>query len=200
MDQNGVEDPAYLSSDYQEDLSASWKSPLSLAAGISLKSGASRYHLTAEWFNAVAARQAMNPDPFVSQSDPGETRTYNLTYGAKSLINFGVAAEHTFTPKFSLYGAFRSDFSSIPSAESDNLQISNWDLWHISGGASFTFLNMEFTSGLQYSFGSGTSERFINFNLEGEESVIGESGTFDISYRRLKVILGFNLPIGESGS
>ncbi len=33
----------------------------------------------------------MSPDSFTSQSDPAETRDYNLAFGAKSLINFGVA-------------------------------------------------------------------------------------------------------------
>jgi hypothetical protein len=196
-DQNGVEDPPYLSSDHQKDLSASWQSPLSLAAGVSLESGLTKYHLTVEWFNAIKTKQAMSPDPFYSQSDPSEKIIYNLSYGAKSLINFGVAAEHALNPKFSLYGAARSDFSSLPSDQADNLQISNWDLWHLSSGASFIFLNMEFTTGLQYSFGSGTSERFINFNLNEPGIVTGEAGTFDIRYRRLKGIIGFNLPFGE---
>ncbi len=196
-DQNGVEDPPYLSSNHQEGLSASWQSPLSLAGGVSLESGATRYHLTVEWFNAVKTRQAMEPVPFRSQSDPIEIQTFNLAYGAKSLINFGLAFEHAFTPKFSIYSAARSDFSAIPSHDADNMQISNWDLWHLSGGASFVFLNMEFTSGLQYSFGSGTSERFINFDLSDTGDVGGESGTYDIRYRRLKAIIGFNLPLGD---
>jgi hypothetical protein len=196
-DRDGIQDSPYLSSDYQEGLKATWKSPLSLAAGVSLKSGATGYHLTVEWFNAVKTRQAMNPDTFTSQSDPDQTRVYKLSYGAKSLINFGAAVEHSFSPKFGLYGAVRSDFSSIPSEESDNLQISNWDLWHISGGASFTFLNMEFTSGLQYSFGSGTSERFVNFNLNEDGGLFGDVGISDIRYRRLKLILGFDLPTAK---
>ncbi len=200
LDNNGVEDPAYLSSNYQEELSATWKSPLSIAGGLSWESGATKFHLTVEWFNAIKVSQAMNPDSYYSQSDPSEKRTYNLAYGAKSLINYGLAVEHTFSPEFSLYGAFRSDYSSIPSDEADNLQISNWDLWHTSGGASFTFLNMEFTAGLQFSFGDGTSERFINFNLDDGAQVIGNSGNYDIRYRRLKAIIGFNLPFGETGS
>jgi hypothetical protein len=200
LNDDGAVDPAYLSSNYQEKLSATWKSPLSIASGLSLRSGATKVHLTVEWFNAVKVSQAMNPDPYHSQSDPNEIRTYHLAYGAKSLINYGLAVEHVFNPKFALYGAFRSDYSSVPSDEVDNLQISNWDLWHMSGGASFAFLNMEFTAGLQYSFGSGTSERFINFGLDNGGHVIGNSASYDISYRRLKAIIGFNLPFGEAGN
>ncbi len=196
QDDDGIVDPPYLSSNFQEDLSASWQSPLSVAAGVSLKSGSSAYHFTMEWFNAVQTQQAMNPDSFTSQSDPAETRDYNLAFGAKSLINFGVAYQHSFPGKMAIFAAFRSDFSSIPSKDADNLQISNWDLWHLSGGASFNFLDMEFTAGLQYSTGSGTSERFINFNVSESGIIPQETETFDIRYRRLKAIIGFNLPFG----
>jgi len=140
----------------------------------------------------------MSPDPFTSQSDPDETRTYNLAFGAKSLINFGLAFEHSFPGNVAIFAGARTDFSSIPSADADHLQISNWDLYHLSGGASFNFLNMEFTAGLQYSHGSGTSERFVNFNLNEPGIVNGDFGTFKVSYNRLKAIIGFNLPFGAS--
>jgi len=193
----GIDDP-YLSANLQEDLSATWKSPMSLAFGASWKAASTGYHMTVEWFNSVKTRQAMEPDDFHSQSDPSEVNSYNLSFGAKSLINFGVAFDHAFTKKFAMYGAFRSDFSAIPSEKADNLQISNWDLWHISSGASFTFLDIEFTAGFQYSFGSGDSDRFINFNLDDNGDVIGDFGTHEITYRRLKALIGFNMPFGES--
>jgi hypothetical protein len=198
LDHNGEVDPAYLSSDAQKDLSASWSSPLSLAFGSSYKAGATGYYLTVEWFNSVASREAMSPDSFYSQSDPNEQNKYNLSFGARSLVNFGVGVEHTFHPTFAIYGAFRSDFSSIPTDQADNLQISNWDLWHLSTGASFVFLNMEFTAGLQYSFGAGTSERFVNFSLEEDQDLVGDQSTYDITYDRLKALIGFNLPLGST--
>jgi len=192
----GVDDP-YLSANFQEDLSTTWKSPLSLAFGASWKPASTGFHMTVEWFNSVKTRQAMEPDSYYSQSQTDELNSYNLSFGAKSLVNFGVAFDHAFTQKIAMYGAFRSDFSSIPSEEADNLQISNWDLWHISSGASFTFLNIEFTAGLQYSFGSGDNERFINFNLDDNGSVLGDFGKSEVTYRRLKALIGFNLPFGD---
>ena len=198
LDDDGAVDPANLSSDAQEDLSASRSSPLSLAAGASYKAGPTGYYLTVEWFSSVASRDAMSPDSFYSQSDPTEQNVYNLSYGAKSLVNFGVGVEHAFHPTFAIYGAFRSDFSSIPSDQADNLQISNWDLWHLSTGASFVFLNMEFTAGLQYSYGSGTSERFVNFSLEESQELVGDLGSYEITYDRLKALIGFNLPLGST--
>jgi hypothetical protein len=193
----GVDDP-YLSSNYQEGLSAQWKSPLSLAFGTSWKATATGLHFTVEWFNSVKTSQAMEPGSYYSQSQQDEENVYNLSFGAKNIINFGVAFDHAFSRKFSLYGAFRSDFSTIPSDKEDNLQISNWDLWHITSGASFTFMDIEFTTGLQYSFGSGDNDRFINFNLDDNGSVLGEFGTHEMTYRRLKALIGFNLSFGAT--
>ena len=198
LDQDGVEDAAYLSSDFQEDLSADWTSPLSVAIGASYKSGATGYYITAEWFDAVSSRQAMEPQDFYSQSIPDELNEYNLSYGAQSLINFGLGIEHTLNQKFSIYGAFRSDFSSVPSEDAANLLVSNWDLWHFTTGASFVFLNMEFTAGLQYSYGDGTTERFINLSTEEEQDQQDSSSAHEITYDRLKVLIGFNLPIGNT--
>lgn len=197
QDNNSEVDDPYLSSNYQPDLSATWRSPLSVSFGSSWKPSSTGIHITVEWFNSIQMRQAMEPKDFYSQSDPDELNSYNLGFGAKNLINFGIGFDHSFNQKFALYGAFRSDYSSIPSDEAGNLQVSNWDLWHISSGASFTFLDIEFTAGLQYSFGAADSPRFINFDLDETGDVLGDFGTVEVTYRRLKAVIGFNLPFGE---
>jgi hypothetical protein len=35
----------------------------------------------------------------------------------------------------------------------------------------------------------------VNFNPDEGETVITEPGTFTMKYRRLKVLVGFNLPV-----
>jgi hypothetical protein len=192
QDVDGTVDPPFLAANYQEDLSSSWQSPLSLAVGAAWKPAATGIYLTMEWFNSLSPRKALDPDDYISQSD-GTTRTYDLFYGAQSLVNFGVAFDHEFHHRFALYGAFRSDFSSLPPEAEDTMQLASWDLWHISSGASFTFMSMEFTAGLQYSFGNGENDRFLNFNTEDHGDVVGSFGTHEITYRRLKALIGFNL-------
>jgi hypothetical protein len=197
QDDDGTVDEPFLAANHQEDLSSSWQSPLSIAVGASWKPSSTGIHVTAEWFNAVSSRKALDPDAYTSQSD-GAPQSYNLNYGARSLVNFGVAFDHEFTRTFALYGAFRSDFSSLPSKTEDSMQLASWDLWHISSGASFTFMSMEFTAGFQYSFGKGENERFLNFNIEEDGDVIGDFGTHEISYQRLKALIGFNLGFGQA--
>ncbi len=197
QDQDGTVDDPFLAANYQEELSSSWQSPLSIAVGAAWKPAATGVYVTLEWFSSLSPRTAMDPDDYISQSD-GTTQSYNLMYGAKSLVNFGLAFDHEFNPTFALYGAFRSDFSSLPPEAEDTLTIASWDLWHISSGASFTFMSMEFTAGLQYSFGNGVNDRFLNFNIGEDAGVVGDFGTHEISYRRLKALIGFNLGFGQA--
>ena len=199
IDQNGdgtVDDP-FLAANFQEDLSSSWQSPLSLAVGAAWKPASTGIYVTLEWFNSVSPRTALDPDDYISQSN-GTTQSYSLMYGAKSLVNFGLAFDHDFNNTFAMYGAFRSDFSSLPPEAEDSLQLASWDLWHISSGASFIFMSMEFTAGLQYSFGNGENDQFLNFNIDEGGDVIGDFGTHEISYRRLKDLIGFNLGFGQA--
>ena len=197
QDGDGTVDDPFLAANHQEELSSSWESPLSVAVGAAWKPAATGVYVTLEWFNSVSSRKALDPDDYISQSD-GTTLTYDLLYGAQSLVNFGIAFDHEFHSTFALYGAFRSDFSSLPSEAKDTMQLANWDLWHISSGASFTFMSMEFTAGLQFSFGNGENDRFLNFNIGDDGDVIGDFGTHEISYRRLKALIGFNLGFGQA--
>ena len=199
IDQNGdgvVDDP-FLSANHQEELSSSWQSPLSIAVGAAWKPAATGVYVTLEWFNAISPRTALDPDDYLSQSD-GTVQSYDLMYGAKSLVNFGLAFDHEFHRTFAIYGAFRSDFSSLPSEADNALQLATWDLWHISSGASFTFMSMEFTAGLQFSFGNGENNRFLNFNSGDEGDVVGDFGKHEVTYRRLKALVGFNLGFGQA--
>ena len=198
LDRNGVVDDPYLTSNFQDKLSAKWKSPVSVAVGASFQSGKTTVHTTAEWFNGVSEQSIMDPEPYRSQST-GTVFKYESTYNLKSVINIGLAIDHHLRPRFALYGSARTDFTALPDDAPGNLLIADWDLWHTSFGALFQFLDIEFTTGLQYSFGRGSSERFINFNPQEGEAVIGEPAIHDIDYNRLKFMFGFNLPFGETG-
>jgi long-subunit fatty acid transport protein len=167
---------------------------MSLALGATWKPRQTGVHFTIEWFDAVSSRRALEPEPFLDQTT-GETVTPEITYAADQVINFGIGLEHDFESKLSLYAAFRSDYSSNPQDGSDSLSLASWNLWHVSTGAAFRFLNLEFNTGVQYSWGSHDESRFVNFNPDEGETVITEPGTFTMKYRRLKVLVGFNLPV-----
>jgi hypothetical protein len=193
-DGDGAVDSPYVVGNYQEDLSASWASPLSLALGATWKPGRTGLHTTVEWFDAVSRSQAMEPESWLNQST-GAAVTPDIGFAADQVINFGVGLEHDFESKLSLYAAFRSDYTTNPQDGTDNLSLSNWNLWHVTTGAAFRFLNLEFNTGLQFSWGSHEAARFVNFNPDDGENVVTKPGDFRVNYRRIKVLLGFNLPM-----
>jgi len=198
LDGSGTPDPPYLASNYQEDLKSYWKSPFSTALGITWRPGSTGLHATVEWFNSVPTSQVMDAASYDSQSNPGDIRNYNLDFGAKSVLNWGVGFDHVFNKKMAMYGAVRSDFSAIPEDIVGEIQLAVWDLWHLSGGASFTFLDIELTLGAEYSWGSDQASQFVNFDAMDLQGVIGDLGDAEVTYQRLKLLIGFNLPFGNN--
>ncbi len=187
-------DPPFLQANRQEDLDAEWKSPLSVALGAAYSVDATKIHVTAEWFNSIADYKIINPNPYAAQSVPAEENVYDLAYAAERVINYGVGVDHAFSETFSLFTSYRADFSMTPDYLTNNISIATWDLNHLTGGASFQFLSMEFTAGLQYSWGAGNSNRFVSFDVEENGDINGSFPQQDITYKRLKALLGFSLP------
>ncbi len=197
-DNPGV-DPPYLQANTQEGLKPVWKSPLSIAAGGAVNLGATRIHITTEWFNNIVRYRVLDPVTYEIQSQPGTYDRFDIEYAAKNVFNYGVGVNHDFTPRFSLFTSYRADYSTTPPDIDATLSISVWDLNHLTGGASFQFLSLEFTAGLQYSWGSGFSNRHLSFNENEDGSVVGDFEDREITYKRLKALLGFNLPFAVPG-
>ncbi len=186
--------PPYLQANRQEELDTTWKSPLSVAAGGAVRLGATRIHLTLEWFNSIGRFQVMSPSAYEIQSLPGQFTQYELEYAAKNVLNYGLGADHAFGDKLSFYLSYRRDNSTTPDNLGNDISIANWDLNHVSSGISFHFLSMEFTTGLQYSWGDGLTDQFADFG-DGENGQInGRLNNQRVTYDRLKALLGFNLP------
>lgn len=192
--ENPVEVPPYLQANRQEGLAATWKSPLSIAAGGAMRFGPTRVHLTAEWFNSIEHYQIVKPEAYEIQSAPGGTARYELGYAARSVFNYGLGLDHAFTEKFSLYAAYRKDHSATPDNLGNEVSVATWDLNHVSSGISFQFLSMEFTTGLQYSWGDDETRGFMDFGDGENGDANGRFADQRVTYRRLKALLGFNLP------
>ncbi len=192
---NGAQEP-FLAANYQEGLSPTFRSPLSIAAGAAYHFGNSALYFTAEWFNGVSAFDILSPDSFQSQSNPDLTISYNVSYASQSVLNWGLAGKHQFTKTFTLYGSFWADRSIIDNNANPSTMMALWNLWHTNLGASFEFLNIEFTSGLGYTFGSATTDRYQYFSTGDNGQVVEEFPEQKLIFQRLKFLIGFNLPFG----
>ena len=191
----GFDTDPYVEASDQDDLVSSWKSPISLAVGVAWRGRDTGLHFTAEWFAANDQEAVLDPAPFRSQTT-GELVGWDMSVDQRSVLNFGLGIDHRFNEKFALYGAFRTDFSSLEPDQSSDVLMSTWDLWHFTTGASFQFLGVGFTSGLQYSFGNDNITRYLDFtNNEGDTDRDVYVHSADMRYRRLKLVVGFDLAL-----
>jgi len=198
LDGDGTPDD-YLAADSQEDLKADWNSPPSLAFGAAWRSGNTGLHFTVEYFAPSDQSDVMTPVPYHAQST-GEQLGWTLGLEQKAVFNFGLGYDYRFNDRFSLFGAVRSDFSTIDENVASDLLMGTWDLWHVSAGAAFRFLGIEFTSGLEYSFGNGTAARLMDVTAEDPIDATDRYQTADVRYRRLKAVVGFDLAILTGGN
>ncbi|MCB1184841.1 hypothetical protein KDM41_15540 [bacterium] len=186
----------YLSADAQDGLDAVWKSPLSVALGGAVRIGHSRIHVTAEWFDAVGRFDVIDPEPYEIQSTPGEFQDYDYGYAAEAVLNYGAGVERFFSTHFSLFASYRLDRTTTPSDLDNRLNATSWDLHHVTGGASFELAGMEFTTGLQYSWGDADAREALVIDPDVGAGSIGDEEPGTLKFTRMKALLGFNLPFG----
>jgi hypothetical protein len=197
IDGDGTPD-SYLAANRQEGLSPTFRSPLSLAVGASYRWQGTGLHFTAEWFDDLKEQWVMEPEPFTRQTT-GEMSTHDLSFHGRSVLNWGVGLDTRLSRQATLFASFRSDYSALSHDSVSEILMATWDLWHASLGAHFDFLDIEFNTGLEYSFGQSTSDPGSQFTRQENHVFAGEASPVEVDYRRIKVLLGLNLPFGPKG-
>jgi hypothetical protein len=175
----------YLALDRQE-VGSNFKSPVSIGFGAARSFGATRIHLSAEWFNETAPYEVLQTEPFRAQSS-GELIATDLVREFDHVVNFAVGVEQDISERVHGYGGFRTDFSGLGRDSSGNDAVTLLDIYHMSGGATLMVSDSEFTFGGVFSFGSAPVAK---------ELVIPEELEFtreaDVRYFRFLAILGFS--------
>jgi hypothetical protein len=181
-DGNGFPDPPQLASRTAEGLEADYRSSWAVGAGIRWDRTNTKWHMSAEWFAPV--------DRFTAVELPeasGEP-SLQLTQQLKSVVNVGIGVEHGFDNGVVLYGAGLTDRTAATGDPSVNVAVSNWNLYHLSGGVKFAVAGHRFTLGATYSFGG----RSRPLPAIVPPAVLPEGDSeMDIDYRRVVVLLGF---------
>jgi hypothetical protein len=182
-DGNGRPDPPFLATEDVEGLDSDYHSPWAVGFGASRRVGKTRLYLSAEWYGAV--------DSFTVLALPdGSPAIETLTQRLDSVLNAGVGVEHVVDDDVSVYGAFHTDFSAAAQSAASTVAISDWDLYHFSGGASFRVRDNRFTLGA--SWATGSKNRTLDSPVPPESlpgTSLGEP--VDIRYSKITFLLGF---------
>jgi hypothetical protein len=106
------------------------------------------------------------------------------------VFNAGLGVEHVLSNDLSVYGAFHTDFSAAVGSTRANVAVSDWDIYHVSGGISFRIGDNRFTLGT--SWATGGKERALNTPIPPEAVPGAPLGTaVDIHYSKLTFLIGF---------
>lgn len=181
--------PTTITSDFQEGLKTNLKSPWSVAVGGSRSFGRNAIHVAMEYFAPIAPYKVLEADPTVPQVGGGEPLDLSVVDAREGTLNFALGFERRHSDALTFYGSFHSDFSDDdPQGNGDlepNLAFTRWNLWHVGGGIRTRLGDNEFTVGAIYAFSSAQSTRGLGLDVTSR-------------YKRITVILGFNLPFGDN--
>ena len=175
----------------QEDVAADYISPLAVGAGVGYERGRSVLNLAVEYFSKVGARDVLATEP-VQDPITGDPIDVNLRQELDAVLNLAVGWQQRFSEKLEGYGGFRTDFSAKPDDSQSVFPLSSWNIYHLSGGATFDMGRSHFTLGAVVAWGQSDEER-----ITGGEGEDGEAPQFDIAtrmkYFRTTLILGFSI-------
>jgi hypothetical protein len=193
LDRDGDSQPdPFLTTDYQDGISPTYKSPFSIALGTSFNMDKTSYHFSCEWFNGVHVYDVLKADPFQSQTT-GTVIDPSAQHAQQSIFNFGFGVEHRFSKDFSISGSIVAD-KTYYDVQSD-ISVSTWNLWQINTGTTFDVRGTDFTIGLGLSLGAESDIPAGLFQEFGVDSFLAStiaSGT--VQYTRLRFVVGFSFP------
>lgn len=189
-DSDGTADD-FLAADYQDRLPAAYRSPFSLAVGVTFKIRKVRIYASGEWFDRVRPYTVVDAEDFAAQST-GEIVSIDVTQELEAVLNTGFGLEWFYSSRFKGYASFTTDYSARRPGTATNLSLTNWDNYHFMTGAELFVKRTALTVGLGYSFGSrAVGNRPAVFEGIG---VLGSWDPYrDVKYRfaTYKLILGF---------
>jgi len=74
--------------------------------------------------------------------------------------------------------------------------VSNWNIFHVQAGSTFAIRALALTLGVGYSFGNDEIVRAVDFkNADESNGLVGEPTLNEVTFRRLKFLIGFQLPL-----
>ena len=144
-----------IATNYQPKLSASYKSALAIGFGVSKLWTNTQLNFSAEWFAAVPKFTIIPAVPFTPQfpsSSPSIPMALTAQY--QQVFNWGLGISRRLDDHWKLYGAFKTDKTSIPPDVKSVGTLVNFDLTHADFGAQATIGRAAIILGLDMAWGS----------------------------------------------
>ncbi len=179
-------DTTVLIADLQTDLSAEFKSPLSVGLGFGWQIGNARINASAEWFDAIDPYVVMEGEDFTGQV-PVQVGRIDVVQAVDNVLNWGVGVEYSLTESITGFGSFATDYTGVTDdIERADLSIQPFDLFSAFLGTEFAVTRARVTLGAGYGWGNAPADRITD--LIGDENIQAQ-----YVYHRLRLLFGFEL-------
>lgn len=199
--------------DRRDSVPTEFRSPFSIASGLSWKIRSTVLHFTWEWFLAVGRYTVLKPvsrtltEPNVpvaiaagllESDDSG--RFLRVVDGRRAVFNIAVAVETDFSDHVRGVWSVRGDSSAdyLHRGPEFALGIAKWDLVHFATGVIVRLYNdddamkSEITLGVQFSGGNSIEPQPVNFDLPTEGALLlGTPAVGNFSYVSVGLIIGW---------
>jgi len=181
----------YLAADYQDRLPAAYRSPFSLAMGVTFKIHKVRIYASGEWFGRVRPYTVVDAADSAAQST-GEAFSIDVTQELEAVMNTGFGLEWFYSSRFKGYASFTTDYSARRPGTSANLSLTNWDNYHFMTGAELFIKRTALTVGLGYSLGGqAVGSRPSVFDGVGALGAWDPYREMRFRFATYRIILGF---------
>lgn len=164
----------------QKDLSAEYRSPLSVAIGASRRFGTVTVFATVEWFDSVDPYVVLDPNNFIGQTT-GDTLSVDVKRAETDVLNWGFGVEVDVGARSAFYAAIYTDGSSFQGVEpSPPNALATWDILNLNFGGGLTLLNTELTAGISLGYGNDQVEPLLD--LSGSNPDTRDATYFSIAF------------------
>ena len=192
VDRDGTADQL-LSADYQDNVGANFKAPISVGLGYSLTLDGRTIHVSAEWYGEIPEYNVVHVQEAVSQTT-GAPIDNQLSGFSGSVLNFAFGVEQDVTKRIRGFASFATDFSSMDEADPTDLSLARWDLFHLTAGTRFHYRKADLTLGVGYVFGDETSDRDVSLiDISETNRLFGRTASTQFRYQRIQLIVGLSV-------
>ena len=176
----------------QEDVDATYKSPLSIGAGVGYAFARTKLNVAAEWFAAIDAYDVLDLSPFISQST-GQTVVPTLRDAKESVVNVAAGVEHEFNDTYRGFLSFNTDNSAY-SPESE-VAVTGYDIAHVTAGGSVLLGRTRLMLGISLAWGSETIQQVVDLDPDDAANIDDPANQVELSYTRTTLLLGFHVEL-----
>ncbi len=191
-----------------DKIKTTYKSPLSIAAGVVFKSKSldenlmpkRKFFLSFEYFNSIDPYYLIEPEDrgVIRPLDDNYTYTsidfMGIMEAPTSILNIAIGYEQKLTKKINLLASFRTNNSFMDGYYSEmSISQSFWDFWHFSLGGIYKKKRSDISIGISYCDGFGQMQPYVVMTDPTEKNFLeGEDYITTSVFRSLSFSLGYN--------